>query len=141
MRKLVVIIDDDVDDMEFLRSAINNIDPSVKFNCYSSPQDALQALSANETRIPDVICVDYNMPVLNGIDCLRLFGALAKLNRTKIVANTTRLSKSLEQDFLRHGASYVFEKPETIVGYEKVAANILTSAPKDSTTVDKIPHN
>jgi CheY-like chemotaxis protein len=134
MRKYVVIIDDDVDDIEFLRSAIAGIDPSVKCTGFTSPQDALQALSGNEMRMPDVICVDYNMPVLNGIDCLRLFRALNKLNHTTMVANSTCLSKNLERDFRSNGASYVFEKPGTFGGYEKIALNILSNAAVDYTT-------
>jgi len=128
MKKFVVIIDDDIEDIEFLRNAILEIDPSVNCAWFTSPREALQALSGNETRMPDVICVDYNMPILNGIDCLRLFSALSKFNHTKMVANSTSLSKALESDFRSHGASYVFQKPETLQGYEEVAANILDNA-------------
>ena len=127
MKKLVVIIDDDLDDIEFLRSAIIQVDPSVKCTCFTSPQDALEALSGSDVRTPDVICVDYNMPVLNGIDCLRLFGALGRLSHSTMVANSTRLSAALERDFRANGASYVFEKPESLKDYEKIATNILKS--------------
>jgi hypothetical protein len=65
------------------------------------------------------------MPVLNGIDCLRLFGALNRLNHTKMVANSSHLPSSLAQAFRDHGASYVFEKPSTSKGYENVAEQIL----------------
>ena len=128
MRKFVVIIDDDIDEIAFLRHAIEEVDPSVRCTSFTSPQDALQALSENDMRMPDVICVDYNMPILTGIDCLRLFGALSKLNHTKMVASSSHLPTSLEQDFRNHGASYVFEKPTTATDYHKIAALILDAA-------------
>ena len=127
MSKLIVIIDDDSEDLEFLRSAILSADPSIICTAFTSPQDALQSISGGRVA-PDVICVDYNMPVVNGVECLRLFGALRILNHTSMVASSSYMPPSLEDAFREQGARYVFEKPHSIHGYQKVAHRIVSEA-------------
>ena len=127
MSKHIVIIDDDRDDIEFLQSAIQFLDPSVRCSAFTSPQDALQSLSSNKTA-PDVICVDYNMPVVNGVECLKLFSALRILNHTSMIASSSNMTPSLESEFRNQGAAYVFEKPSSMKGYQQVVSRILSEA-------------
>jgi CheY-like chemotaxis protein len=124
--RLITIIDDDSDDIELLQSAILKADPSVKFTVFTSPQEALVCISTDKIP-PDMIFIDYKMPVFNGIECLQLFNALRILNYTPYIASSNLMSPELAQAFIDQGASYVFEKPTSIEGYERVVEHVFTN--------------
>ena len=124
--RLITIIDDDSDDIDLLQAAILKADPSVKFTVFTSPQEALVCISTGKIP-PDVIFVDYNMPVFNGIECLQLFNALRILNYTPYVASSSHMTPELEQAFRKQGASYMFEKPTSMEGYERVVDHVFTN--------------
>jgi len=121
--KLITIIDDDGEDIDFLRSAILATDPFVKCNAFSSPQEALERISKDSIP-PDIIFVDYNMPVFNGIECVQVFNALRVFNYTTYVAISSHMPPSLERAFVDHGVDYAFEKPTSIEGYKKVVEQV-----------------
>jgi len=124
--KFITIIDDDSEDIDFLRSAILAADPAVRCMTFTSPQEAIARISTDRVP-PDVIFVDYNMPVFNGIECLQIFNALRVLNYTSYVALSSAMSPDLERDFLNHGASHAFEKPTSMQGYEKVIERVFSN--------------
>lgn len=126
MSKLIAIIDDDSEDIELLQSTILKADPSVKFTVFTSSQEALVCISTDKTP-PDVIFVDYKMPVFNGLECLQVFNALRVLNYTPFIGCSTHMTPELEQAFLKQGASYVFEKPTSVEGYERVVDHVFTN--------------
>jgi CheY-like chemotaxis protein len=124
--KLITIIDDDSEDIEFLQSAILAADPSVKCTVFNCSQEAIAYVSTDRIP-PDVIFVDHNMPVFNGIECLQIFNALRVLNYTSYVAISTHMPPALERAFLDQGASYVFEKPMSIQGYAKLVEHVFSN--------------
>jgi CheY-like chemotaxis protein len=124
--KRITIIDDDSEDIDFLRSAILAVDPSVKCTAFSSVQEALAYMSTDKLP-PDVIFVDYNMPVFNGIECLQIFRALRVLNYTSYVAISSHMPPEMEEAFLHHGVSYAFEKPTSIQDYHKVIEHVFSN--------------
>lgn len=124
--KLITIIDDDNDDIYLLQSAIEEVSPSVKCTVFTSPQEALKSLSTGEFR-PDVIFLDYNMPMFNGVECLQLFRTLRLLRFTSYVGSSSHMSPELEQAFLKLGASHVFEKPTSVKDYKKVVEHIFNN--------------
>jgi CheY-like chemotaxis protein len=123
--KFITIIDDDGEDIDFLRAAILEVDPSVKCMAFTSAQEAIARISTDRIP-PDVIFVDYNMPVFNGIECLQIFNALRVLKYTSYVAISSNMPPTLEQAFFDHGASCVFEKPTSIQGYKKVVEHVFS---------------
>jgi CheY-like chemotaxis protein len=124
--KRITIIDDDSEDIDFLRSAILEADPSVRCTVFNSLPEALTYISTDKIP-PDVIFVDYNMPVFNGIDCLQIFQTLRFLNYTSYVAISSHMPPEMEKAFLNHGVSYAFEKPTSIQGYRKEIEHVFSN--------------
>lgn len=62
------IIDDDLEDREFFSQAIRAIDPEIKIICAKDGEEAITFLSMSP--IPDLILLDYNMPKMDGVQCL-----------------------------------------------------------------------
>ena len=67
--KYILLVDDDIDDQEFFIDALGAIENANLFGVANNGKEAL-ALLANSVPLPDHIFMDFNMPVMNGIECL-----------------------------------------------------------------------
>jgi CheY-like chemotaxis protein len=109
MIKIIFMIDDDADDREIFREALLTSNPKVELSFAADGVEALEKLKASAVK-PDAIFLDYNMPRMNGIDCLR---ALKKDKETKeipVVMYTTSGDREQEKVIMLLGASYYMKK-------------------------------
>lgn len=68
----VLLVDDDKDDQQFLRKAINDLFPNMECISISNGKEALKFIDENPPP-PSYIFLDLNMPYLNGFEFLREF--------------------------------------------------------------------
>ncbi|MEO5600717.1 MAG: response regulator [Cyclobacteriaceae bacterium] len=66
----ILYIDDDVEDIEIFRDAIQVVDVFIDFTSVNSAREALSYLR-NGTNLPDHIFLDINMPGMDGKMCLQ----------------------------------------------------------------------
>ena len=67
--KSIFLVEDDKDDQDFFTEALNEIANTKLFAIASNGIEALHRLK-NSIILPDIIFMDINMPVMNGIECL-----------------------------------------------------------------------
>lgn len=126
MDKVVVIIDDDLDDVEFLKESIQVIHPSTLCVAFSNPWDAVQKISSKEFPFsPDYIFIDFNMPMMNGGECLKELRGVKRLSQTKFVLNSTSMPDMLADALRKEGADVTFQKPYRVESYEQILCEIL----------------
>lgn len=68
-QKIILYVDDDADDQEFLKEAIESTNPAVKVALASNGLEALAYLSQRKEsnfQLPNLIVLDINMPFLDG---------------------------------------------------------------------------
>jgi CheY-like chemotaxis protein len=85
----IVLADDDRDDHEFFRTALQEIDPSRKLHIVT---DGAQLLDLLQHYVPDLIFLDLDMPCKNGLECLREIRNNSNLYNLPVVvfSSTTR---------------------------------------------------
>jgi CheY-like chemotaxis protein len=66
---IILVVDDDVDDIQFFIDAIAEIDAHIECWTAFNGIEALKLLGSSDTR-PDYIFVDLNMPRMDGRQCL-----------------------------------------------------------------------
>src|SRR5215212_2357558 len=74
MKKHILLIDDDEDEIEIFTDALEKLPVSFNCTCASNADEAIRMLGKVS---PDFIFIDYNMPKVNGLKCLE------KIKKTK----------------------------------------------------------
>lgn len=125
--KTVIVIDDDQDDLDFIKESINRIDNSILCLCFVYPEEALRVTTNELIFIPDYIICDINMPRMPGDVILEKFRAIPALQDTVIAMFSTSIPLALSQKLLQAGADFTLLKPTRIEDYISMLGNVLTA--------------
>lgn len=108
----ILNIDDDSEDRELFCDALKQIDPNIKCVGKDSAEAAINLLST-VNHLPQYIFLDINMPLMGGIECLKLIKEDDRLSHIPIIMLSTTGNhreieqvKSLGADFLAKETTY-----------------------------------
>ncbi len=91
--------------------------------------DFLQSTCGDSAVNPDVILLDLNMPLINGLDCLSAIRALAHLRDLPVLMySTSAYVEQINQSY-RNGANLYIQKPASVEGIKKILRKVLTADP------------
>lgn len=117
MKKTVILIDDDKDDQEIFQKELHKFDSSINFLSAYNGEEGIAVLSKN---LVDYIFLDINMPVMNGIDALKLIKQDENLKNIPVIIYSTSDGRAYKKMALNLGASTYFTKPTSITGLYKM---------------------
>jgi two-component system chemotaxis response regulator CheY len=100
-----------VDDSKVIRKVARHILEALHFNVEEAGdgREALDRCHAGD--LPDVILLDWNMPVMSGMEFLRSLGASGIANRPKVVFCTTENDVAHIRAAIDAGADEYMMKP------------------------------
>ena len=99
-----------VDDSKVIRKVARHILETLDF-AVSEAADGREALDACIASTPDVILLDWNMPVMSGMDFLRVLRETALASRPKVVFCTTENGLAYIRAAIEAGADEYVMKP------------------------------
>ena len=99
-----------VDDSKVVRMVARKILEELEFEV-SEAADGQQALEACQASMPDLILLDWNMPVMNGIEFLRALRAGDGGDAPKVVFCTTENDLTHIREAISAGANEYIMKP------------------------------
>lgn len=99
-----------VDDSKVVRKVARRITEDLGFDCIEAP-DGQQALDVCEQQMPDAIILDWNMPIMNGIDFLIEMRKTENGNHPKVIFCTTENDMGNIQKAMEAGADEYIMKP------------------------------
>lgn len=99
-----------VDDSKVVRMVARKILEELKFET-SEAEDGQAALDACKAALPDAVLLDWNMPVMSGIEFLRELRKLPEGDRPLVVFCTTENDMAHIQEALAAGANEYIMKP------------------------------
>ena len=117
MMKRVLLIDDDKDDHEIFKTELHRYNPTITFFSAYDGQEGFDFLLKETVHY---IFLDINMPVLNGIDLLRLIKKDEILRQIPVIMYSTSDGRGYKKMALDLGAAHYFTKPTTIQGMHKL---------------------
>lgn len=114
----ILFVDDDPAFLEVAKATFEMLsDDGWVIHCTSTPENALDLLKKQRM---DLAIVDMNMPLLDGIQFLKLLGK--RYSDLKKVTLTGYATEEKRSQCLTNGAELVIEKPHTAEGFKSVYA-------------------
>lgn len=107
----ILLVDDDNDDQLLFQDALKEVSDGVYCYVAFNGKNALEKLNSSGTQLPDLIVMDVNMPIMNGIECLSAIKKSDSLNSIPVIMYSTSCSHECEKDCLDNGAAGYMEKP------------------------------
>ncbi|WP_126244068.1 response regulator [Chitinophaga rhizosphaerae] len=107
----LLLIDDDADDQEIFLSALAFIDNSIRCSLASNGQEGISHLDASES-LPDLIFLDLNMPVMNGMQFLQELKTSQRTKHIPVIIYSTASDQHTIRQALELGAFQFYTKPE-----------------------------
>jgi CheY-like chemotaxis protein len=108
---LILIVDDDPDDIELFVEALGEVDDTIECTSSENGDEALKLLKSKNSRKPDFIFLDLNMPRLNGKQFLIELKRNSALSDIPVIILTTSKLKEDKEETKRLGAVHFITKP------------------------------
>jgi two-component system chemotaxis response regulator CheY len=99
-----------VDDSRVVRKVARRILEGHGF-AVREAEDGQQALDACDSALPDCVLLDWNMPVMSGIEFLKALRAKYGPDRPSVVFCTTETDMSYIEQAIQYGAQEFIMKP------------------------------
>ena len=99
-----------VDDSKVIRKVARHILETLNFSVEEA-QDGREALARIEIKLPDVVLLDWNMPVMGGMEFLRQLRQSDLATQPKVVFCTTENDSTHIRAAIEAGADEVILKP------------------------------
>jgi len=106
MKKTCLVIDDS----KMIRKLVQTMLEELGFEVRGA-EDGLVALAEAKKGLPDLIMLDWNMPVMDGLSFLKEFKALPNSENTKVIFCTTENELEKIQAAITQGADEYIMKP------------------------------
>lgn len=122
---LITLADDDEDDRLFFTDAFEELKINTIVNTVNNGKELLNFLNHPETVLPNIIFLDLNMPILNGIDCLKEIKSNDKFNDIAIaIYSTSSSDQDIEETFVL-GANIYIKKPSNFDDLKKTLSDVV----------------
>lgn len=120
----IALADDDEDDRLLFKDAMEELKIKTKLSLFNNGKELMDYLSLPNVILPEVIFLDLNMPVKNGMQCLKEIRESSHLQNISVAIYSTSSSEvDIEETFIC-GANVYINKPNTFadlkVAIEKV---------------------
>jgi CheY-like chemotaxis protein len=122
----ILYVDDDHDDVFFLRESLSCFSSGAALVCSSNGEDAVEYLnSVPESELPDLIILDLNMPRWDGRQTLHYLKAHARFASIPVIILSTSENKTDMEACKKLGALSYLQKPNHFDGYREVVHSFL----------------
>lgn len=115
--RTVFLVDDDTDDQDFFKSALQAIDNSAFLLSAFNGEHALEMINGGNVD-PDIVFLDLNMPRMNGAELLVELRRMESFDPIPIILYSTSSERSAIIECLQLGANDYLVKPnkfETLI--------------------------
>jgi CheY-like chemotaxis protein len=107
----ILMADDDKDDFFILKEAAEKAGETLQVSYAGNWLELWRFILKT---IPDILFLDINMPVKDGIECLQLLRKERKYDKVAILIYSTSVNKTDIDKAYQHGANYFIIKPNAI---------------------------
>lgn len=121
----IALADDDADDRFLFEEAIKEIHIKTNLSLYVNGKELMEYLTSPNAVLPQLVFLDLNMPVKNGLQCLKEIRGNNALKELSVAIYSTSCSeKDIEETFI-NGANIYINKPNNFNKLKEVIERVL----------------
>jgi len=120
---LIFVVDDDEDDILFIRNAIEQTLPMSCIKSFIHGRQLIDQLS-DIALLPNFILLDLNMPVLSGLDTLKMIRENPVFLNVPVIILSTSNNPYEKALCLKYGANNYYCKPACLSDYDHIAQKL-----------------
>jgi len=121
----IALADDDEDDRFLFKDAIDEIKIKTKLSLFNNGKELMDYLTLPNVILPEVIFLDLNMPIKNGMQCLKEIRENPNLNDLSVaIYSTSSSEKDIEETFI-NGANIYINKPTNFAALKAAIEKVL----------------
>ncbi|HAH24179.1 MAG TPA: response regulator [Prolixibacteraceae bacterium] len=121
----ILLADDDADDRLFFKEAMEEINADTFVSFVNDGSQLMYFLNQPGIRLPNIIFLDLNMPVKNGMDCLKEIRANDRFKDMMIAIYSTSGSENDIQEAFAFGADVYIKKPNNFTDLKASLAKVI----------------
>ena len=121
----ITLAEDDEDDRLFFTDAFEEFKINTIVNTLNNGRELLNYLEHPETILPNIIFLDLNMPILNGMECLKEIKQNNKFNDIAIAIYSTSASDQDVENTFVLGANIYIKKPSNFNELKKILSDVV----------------
>ncbi len=123
---LITLADDDEDDRLLFTDAFDELKINTVVSTFNNGQLLMDFLNNPESVLPHIIFLDLNMPIKNGIDCLKEIKQNERLKNIAIAIYSTSSSDDDVENTFVLGANVYIKKPADFNTLKKILNDVVT---------------
>ncbi|MCM4166992.1 Response regulator rcp1 [Arenibacter antarcticus] len=121
----IALADDDQDDRTLFKEAIEEIKIKTKLSLFKDGKELMDYLTLPNVILPEIVFLDLNMPLKNGMQCLSEIRNHAKLKDLMVaIYSTSSSEEDIEETFVT-GANIYINKPNSFAALKKAIDKVL----------------
>jgi CheY-like chemotaxis protein len=120
----VLLADDDIDDCHLFADALGDLKLPVRLDCAVNGVDLMKRLN-DGSKLPDLVFLDLNMPLKNGVECLSEIKQSESLTKIPIIILSTSAQKDVVDIAYGRGADMYVKKPDSFSTLKQILGKIL----------------
>lgn len=123
----VLLADDDADDRLFFKEAMEEINTETRVSFVNDGSQLSYYLNQSDIRLPDILFIDINMPVKNGMECLKEIRTNDRFKDVFIVIYSTSGSDKDMKEAYENGANIYLKKASNFTELKSSLSVVLNS--------------
>jgi CheY-like chemotaxis protein len=124
----ILLADDDENDRLIFIDAFSEIKTKTIIQTVNNGIELMKWLNEKDIRLPHLIFLDLNMPIKNGLQCLKEIRRDEKLNNISIAIYSTSNSEKDINETFSNGANIYITKPTDFNALKQVLEKAVSSA-------------
>jgi CheY-like chemotaxis protein len=122
----IFLADDDIIDRQLFKEALEELPVSAKLTTFENGELLMERLTKKESKIPDVLFLDLNMPRKNGYVTLGEIKRNNELDSLPVIIFSSAFEKNQVNQVFRDAAHYYIRKPNDFSELKKIINTALT---------------
>ncbi len=121
----IALADDDDDDRTLFKEAMNEIKIKTKLSLFNNGKELMDYLVLPNVILPEIVFLDLNMPIKNGMQCLCEIRNHPRLQDLLVAIYSTSSSEADIEETFVNGANIYINKPNSFSDLKQAIEKVL----------------